>query len=689
MPVSVNFYIFTLITHGLFFPMNSTNIRERIFQLRKELDEHNYRYYVMADPVISDLMYDQMMKELIRLEHEHPGFYDPASPSQRVGSDISREFVQVRHKYPMLSLGNTYSREELDDFDRRIRKSISGHFEYVCELKYDGVAVSLTYEKGVLQRAVTRGDGEQGDDVTSNVKTIRSVPLRLRGDDYPDLFEIRGEILFPREGFMKLNRERAGRGENTFANPRNAAAGTLKIQNSSLVAKRPLDFIVYSVMGEDLPYDSHYENLLKAGGWGFKVSEETRKCSGLEEIYNFIDYWNKYRLELSFDIDGVVIKLNDYKFQRQLGYTSKTPRWAISYKFSAERAATKLVSVIFQVGRTGAVTPVANLEPVKLAGTTVKRASLHNEEQIRLLDIHLDDTVFVEKGGDVIPKIAGVDLVRRSPESEPVRYIKNCPACKSRLVRLEGEARHYCPAIDTCPPQILGRIEHFVSRRAMNINMAEATVKQLVNRGLVADVGDLYSLTEEDLVNMERFALRSSQKLIQSIENSKTLPWNRLLYGLGIRFVGETVAKKLSVAFPSVDLLMTASQEDLLAVDEVGDKIASSIIDFFSRESNQLIIYKLKKSGVNMEQSGPGDLYPNDNKLENKVFVITGSFVRHSREQLKNLIGLHGGKNVSAVSSKVDYIIMGDNAGPSKIEKAKKLNIQLISEDEFKNMIIQ
>ncbi len=666
--------------------MDSGTARERILILRKRLEEHNYRYYVLADPLVSDFEYDRLMEELIGLEREFPEHFDPASPSQRVGSDISREFTQVRHRYPMLSLGNTYSPEELAEFDRRTRKSVEGEFEYVCELKYDGVAISLTYEEGVLTRAVTRGDGEQGDDVTFNVRTIRSVPLRLKGESYPSLLEARGEILMPRRGFEKLNEEREQKGENLFANPRNAAAGTLKIQNSSVVAGRPLDCIVFGIMGEGLPFDLHYENLVRAGEWGFKVSEHTRKCNSLKEVYNFIDHWEKNRSKLPFDIDGVVIKLNDFKLHRLLGYTAKTPRWAISYKFPAERAATKLLSVDFQVGRTGAITPVANLEPVSLAGTTVRRASLHNEEQIRLHDIHTEDTVYVEKGGDIIPKIVGADTSKRVDGSRPVEYIRNCPACGTALARVPGEAKHYCPAQNTCPPQILGRIEHFVSRRAMNINMAGATAKLLVEQGLVADVGDLYSLKTEDLMQLERFALRSSQNLIKSIEQSKKAHWSRLLYALGIRFVGETVARKVAEAFPSAGRLMDAGMDELHAVDEVGEKIAASVTGYFSVESNRNIIDKLRRSGVTMEADGP-EVDNAGDKLTGKKFVISGTFLRHSREGLKAIIERNGGKNISAVSPNVDFIIAGDNMGPSKLQKAKELNIPVISEEQFEDML--
>ncbi len=666
--------------------MEDGSPRKKILDLRKKLDEHNYRYYVLADPSVSDFEYDRLMDELISLENEYPEYYDPASPSQRIGSDISREFTQVDHKYPMLSLGNTYSREELAEFDGRIRKYVAGRYDYVCELKYDGVAISLTYEEGILVRAVTRGDGEKGDDVTGNVRTIRSIPLRLNGTGYPSLFEARGEILMPRKGFERLNEERMQRGENLFANPRNAAAGTLKIQNSSIVARRPLDCIVFGIMGEGLPYDMHYENLLKAGDWGFKVSEHTRKCASLDEVFSFIDHWQEHRTDLPFDIDGVVIKLNDFALHRQLGYTAKTPRWAISYKYSAERAATKLLSVDFQVGRTGAVTPVAILEPVSLAGTTVKRASMHNEDQVKQLDIHSGDTVFVEKGGDIIPKITGVDTGSRIAGSRPVEYISHCPACGTKLTRLPGEAKHYCPAQNSCPPQVLGRIEHFVSRRAMDINMAGATVKLLVDKGLVRDVTDLYRLKTEDLESLERFGKRSSQKLVKSIEQSKKVPWSRLLYALGIRFVGETVARKLADAFPSAEKLMNAGREELLAVDEVGEKIASSITGYFSVGSNRDIIFRLKDAGLTMEQD-KSEQQTAGGKLEGKKFVISGTFTRHSREQLKELIGRLGGKSISAVSANVDYLIGGDNAGPSKLEKARELNIPVISEDEFEEMV--
>jgi DNA ligase (NAD+) len=665
--------------------MNRETARERIQKLRSELDEHNYRYYVMAAPVIDDRLYDRMMEELINLEREYPQYSDPSSPSQRVGSDINREFTQVRHRYPMLSLDNTYSREEVAEFDKRIRKTVSGPFEYVCELKYDGVAVSLVYIEGILRQAVTRGDGEQGDDVTDNVKTIRSVPLRLKGNDWPRDLEVRGEVLLPLEGFIRMNREKEDRGEALFANPRNAAAGTLKIQNSSIVARRPLDLIIYSVMSEDLPFRSHYGSIIEAGTWGFKISDQICRCADLEKVYEFIDHCERIRSDLPFDIDGVVIKLDDIDLHRQLGYTAKTPRWSIAYKFAAERAPTKILSVEFQVGRTGAITPVANLEPVLLAGTTVKRASLHNEDQMKMLDIHAEDIVFVEKGGDIIPKVVAADKSLRKPGSQPVKYIETCPACHTRLVRMKEEAKHYCPAIDTCEPQILGRIEHFVSRRAMNINMAGATVRALHRKGLVKDVGDLYGLTEEELIKLERFARKSSEKLVKSIQNSKKLPWHRLLYGLGIRFVGETVARKLASAFPSADHLMNAGMQELTAVDEVGEKIASSVLDYFSRPSSRVIIDKLKYAGLALEKSSD-DPASGSGKLKGKSFVVSGTFER-SREELKALIEQNGGKNISAVSSNVDFLIGGENPGPAKLKKAADLKIPVITEKEFIDML--
>ncbi len=667
--------------------MDSNKVFERITQLRKELEEHNYRYYVLAQPAISDYEYDKLMEELITLENEHPRFADPNSPSQRVGSDINHEFSQVSHKYPMLSLSNTYSRQELGEFDKRVRRMLGESCEYVCELKYDGTAVSLTYTGGVLVRAVTRGDGRQGDDVTANVKTIRSIPLRLRGGDYPGEFEIRGEILLPREGFLKLNREKAAKGEPPFANPRNAAAGTLKLQKSSLVAKRPLDCIFYAVYGDHLPYDTHYDNLLKAGEWGFKISDHINKCENIDKVYNYIDYWDGRRLDLPYEIDGIVVKVNSLLQQKTLGFTAKSPRWAISYKFRAERAATVLNSIDFQVGRTGAVTPVANLKPVSLAGTTVKRASLHNADYIELVDLHLGDTVLIEKGGEIIPKIVDVDRSKRPAGSKKVKFIENCPACGTPLKRDQDEARHYCPVEFSCPPQIKGKIKHFVSRRAMNINMAEATVDQLYSAGLARDAGDLYFLKKEDLMQLERFAEKSAGNLIRSIQESRRIPFPRVLYAIGIRYVGETVAARLARAFRSVDDLASAGYERLIAVEDVGDKIARSVTGFFKEEKNLRLIEKLKKAGLQLEMTGKDDNSKEGAPLDGLSFVISGVFEKYSRNQLKELIEQNGGKNVSGVSSATSYIVAGDNMGPAKLEKARKLNIPVISETELEKMI--
>ncbi len=666
--------------------MTKQEARERIEKLRSELNVHNYSYYVLARPTISDYDYDQMMSELIRLEAEFPEFADLNSPSQRVGSDISQEFEQVKHRFPMLSLGNTYSQEELTDFDRRVRKVLGDEFEYVCELKYDGVAISLSYENGMLTKAVTRGDGEQGDDVTRNVRTIKSIPLQLNGNDFPRELEIRGEIFMPVEGFLKMNHDRHENDEPLFANPRNATAGTLKLQNSSLVAKRPLDCMLYYLPGDDVPTDSHYQNLMKAGDWGFKVPREYMKmASGLKEVFEYINYWDKRRDDLPFNIDGVVIKVDSIPKQRQLGFTAKTPRWAIAYKFKAERASSILKHISFQVGRTGAITPVANLEPVHLAGTTVKRASLHNEDQIRLLDIRTGDTVFVEKGGDIIPKIVGVDYAKRLKDSKPFEFIKTCPECGTALERKPDEAAHYCPNIYGCPPQIKGRIEHFVSRKAMDINIAEATIDQLFRHHLLTDISDLYRLEFNQLVSLERFAEKSAGNLLKSIEESKTRPLQKLVYALGIRYVGETVARKLAGHFKSVDHLMNAGYEELVDVEEIGSRIAESIREYFGHPLNQKIIQNLRSSGVKMELEDE-DL-PASSVLEGKSFVISGTFQNLSRDSLRDLIGKNGGKNMSSVSSGTDYIIAGEDMGPAKREKAQKLNIPLITLEDFLEMI--
>ncbi len=666
--------------------MNKQEARQRIEQLKKQLHEHNYRYYVLAQPTISDFEYDTLMDELIQLEQAHPDLKDPNSPTQRVGSDINKEFDQVQHRYPMYSLGNTYSPEEVREFERRIKKSLQTPIEYVCELKYDGVAIALTYINGALQRAVTRGDGMQGDEVTENVKTIRSIPLTLRGEDYPRDFVIRGEILFSHESFERLNREKQQRGEAPFANPRNAAAGTLKLQKSAMVAQRPLDCFLYSVVGENLPFGSHFENLKKAEEWGFKISAQLEKCHDIEQIFNYIEYWDHQRANLSYDIDGVVIKVNDYQQQQALGYTAKSPRWAIAYKFKAEQVETRLKSIQYQVGRTGAVTPVANLEPVYLAGTTVKRASLHNEDQIRLLDVRINDTVYIEKGGEIIPKIVGVNKDKRPTDSRAIEFIRFCPECGTELIKPEGEARHYCPNENGCPPQIKGKLEHFVSRGAMDIEAAEATVDALYQHNLVEDVGDLYSLTKQDLLHLEGFADKSARNLIDSIEASKQVPFPRVLYALGIRFVGASVARKIARHFRSIDQLARASHQDLVAINEIGNRIAQSILDFFQKKKNLEIIEKLKKSGVNLQMEPSREETASQN-LTNMSIVISGTFAQHSRKQLQELIQQHGGKNTSSVSSNTDYLLAGENAGSKKLNQARQHNIPIISETEFLKMI--
>lgn len=663
-----------------------TNIEQKIKHLRKVLNEHNHKYYVLNQPSISDFEYDQLMKELIDLESKHPEYADPGSPSQRVGDDRNQEFEQVEHKYPMLSLGNTYSKEEIVEFENRSGKLISGDYEYVCELKYDGASISLSYEKGRLTRAVTRGDGIAGDNVISNVKTIKSIPLELTGNDYPEYFEIRGEIFIPHDGFSMMNREREEIGELPFANPRNAASGTLKIQNSTIVAKRPLDCILYYLMGENLPFKSHYENMQKAKDWGFKISGHMKKCLSLDDVFAYIDFWDDERKNLPYDIDGIVIKINSYEYQVKLGFTAKSPRWAIAYKYKAEQANTRLLSIDYQVGRTGAITPVANLEPVQLAGTVVKRASLHNADQIALLDIRINDDVIIEKGGEIIPKVIGVNKQNRMAGSEPVKYIGCCPDCGTELMRREGEAKHYCPNENECPPQIKGKIEHFVSRRAMDIGLAEATIEQLYNNGLVMNISDLFSLTREQLIELERFADKSAENLVRSIESSKNVPFDRVLYALGIRFVGETVARKLAYYFNSIDKLSDASYDDLIMVDEIGDKIAQSIIGYFRDEKNILLIKKLKDAGITLEMKNEKEEKLSD-ILEGKSIVITGIFEKNSRDELKELIEKNGGKNAGSVSAKTDYLLAGDKTGPAKVEKAKKFNIKIISEDEFLELI--
>ena len=639
-------------------------VKDKIKALREALEQHNYNYYVLSAPTISDREFDEMMKELQVLEEAHPEYADPHSPTQRVGSDLSKEFEQVVHKYPMLSLGNTYSEDEVKDFYERIARDLNEPFEIVAELKYDGTSISLTYEDGRLVRAVTRGDGTRGDDVTANVKTIRSVPLKLMGDRYPTTFEIRGEILLPWAEFDRLNKEREEQEEPLFANPRNAASGTLKQQNPAVVAARKLDAYFYYLLGEELPAETHFDNLEAARSWGFKIPNVIRVCNSLEDIYDYIAYWDVERKNLPVATDGIVLKVNSLLQQRNLGFTAKSPRWAIAYKFQAERAVTRLNSVSFQVGRTGAVTPVANLEPVLLAGTTVKRASLHNADIIEGLDLHLGDKVFVEKGGEIIPKIVGVDVEARGLlVGDKVRFIRSCPECGTPLMRPEGEAAHYCPNEAGCPPQIKGKIEHFVTRRAMNINMGPETVEDLYEAGYIKDTADLYTLEIADLLRLERWADKSARNLMASLEESKQVPFERVLYGLGIRFVGETVAKRLVSAFHSMEQLEQASFEDLTAVDEIGERIARSIIAYFADERNRTLVNRLKEYGLQMSVAEE-KLANRSEKLKGLSIVISGTFARHSRDEYKAMIEQHGGKNSGSVSGKTDYILAGDNMGP-------------------------
>jgi len=662
-------------------------IESRIQSLRSALEQHNYDYYVLSNPTVSDREFDEMMKELEQLEEQHPEYADPLSPTQRVGSDLSKEFESVAHKYPMLSLSNTYSQEEIQDFYDRVARSLNEPFEIVAELKYDGTSISLTYEKGILVRAVTRGDGTRGDDVTANIKTIRSIPLRLRGEGYPEEFEIRGEILLPWAEFDRLNKEREEQEEPLFANPRNAASGTLKQQNAAVVASRRLDGYFYYLLGEGLPADGHYENLEMARSWGFKIPDVIRKCSSLEEVFDYIAYWDVERKNLPVATDGIVLKVNSLRQQRNLGFTAKSPRWAIAYKFQAEKALTRLNSVSFQVGRTGAVTPVANLEPVLLSGTTVKRASLHNEDIIKELDLHIGDMVYVEKGGEIIPKIVGVDVDTRSIlMGDPVQFIKYCPECKALLVRPEGETAHYCLNESGCPPQIKGRIEHFVTRRAMDIGMGPETVEDLYEAGLIENAADLYTLTIPDLLTLERWAEKSAQNLMDSLERSKEVPFERVLFALGIRFVGETVARRLANAFHSMERLQQATLEELTDVNEIGGRIAQSLLNYFADEKNQQIVARLKAHGLQMAMAEE-KLQNRSDKLKGLSIVISGTFSRYSRDEYKEMIEQNGGKNSGSVSKKTDYILAGENMGPAKLEKAAKLGVKIINEEEFLNML--
>jgi len=667
--------------------MKPEQAKTRIQELRKVLQKHNHDYYVESLPSISDYEYDLLINELQTLESGFPEFDDENSPSRRVGSDLNREFESHPHRYPMLSLGNTYNKEELAEFDQRVRKVLEEEVNYFCELKYDGVAVALTYRNGELFRALTRGDGTRGDDVTHNIRTIRSIPLNLAGSTYPPEFEIRGEVILPTEGFKEMNLKREEMNEAPFANPRNAASGTLKMQNSSLVAQRPLDCLFYYIPGEQLLFQTHSESLEMARSWGFQVPEYNKLAASIEEVFNFIERSESERDLLPFEIDGIVIKVDSIPMQQELGFTSKEPRWAISYKFRAEQALSRLLSIDFQVGRTGAVTPVANLEPVQLAGTTVKRASLHNADQISLLDIRTGDHVYVEKGGEIIPKIVGVDHGRREAGSVPFRFIVACPECGTPLVRQEDEAAHYCPNETGCPPQIKGRIEHFISRKAMEINAAEATIDLLYRKGLVKDVSDLYTLEMASVRNLERFGEKSAMNLIESIHLSRQVPFPRVLYALGIRYVGETVARKLAEAKLSMENLMKAGQEELEEVDEIGERIAQSLLSYFHDERNQQLIERLKAAGLQFKMKARSET--TSDLLAGNTFVISGVFEQHSREELKSIIEQHGGKNSASISAKTSYILAGENMGPSKYEKAQILGVPIITEEDFMEMLSQ
>lgn len=687
--------------------------QKRIEELTSEINEHNYKYYVQASPAISDYDFDMLLEELIRLEKQFPVLASPESPSQRVGGTVTKEFNSVKHKYPMLSLSNTYSEQDLRDFDERVRKGLDNEFQYICELKFDGVAIGLTYVDGKLKQAVTRGDGVQGDEVTANVKTIRSIPLVLHGDDYPKEFEIRGEILMPRSSFDKINKEiceqmsEDGYSEDEIAdrllkNPRNAAAGTIKMQDSSVVAKRNLDCFLYALYGENLPYETHQESLEAAHSWGFKISEHTKRCKNIDEVLDYLAVWEKKRTKLPFDTDGVVIKVDSIRQQKDLGFTAKSPRWAIAYKFKAESASTTLLDIIYQVGRTGAITPVADLKAVALAGSTVRRATLHNADQIEKLDLRIGDQVFVEKGGEVIPKITAVDLSKRDLFSHPVKYITKCPECGTELERKEGEAQHYCPNVNGCPPQIKGRIEHFISRKAMNIDsLGEGKIEMLFDNKLIHRPSDLYSLTYDKLIGLEKIISgeegekakkislqeKSVKKILSGIEESKAVPFERVLYAIGIRYVGETVAKKLAIAFKSMDAIEKASSEQLLQVEEIGEKIAESVLEYFKVAANRKEVEALRNAGLQFELSADSMPKMISNVLEGKSFVVTGTLTNFDRDQVKVVIEQHGGKNQSGVSAKTTFVVAGEKPGDSKIEKAKKLNIPIIDEDEFMKLI--
>ncbi|MBP6425139.1 MAG: NAD-dependent DNA ligase LigA [Flavobacterium sp.] len=663
------------------------DIQNTIQNLREELNQHNHNYYVLDEPTISDYEFDLKLAQLQELETQHPEFYDESSPTQRVGGAITKNFETVAHEHRMYSLDNSYSKEDLIEWEKRIQKVLGDvPLEYTCELKYDGASISITYVNGKLDRAVTRGDGFQGDDVTNNIKTIKSVPLQLTGK-YPPKFDVRGEIILPFAGFEKMNQELIEIGETPYSNPRNTASGSLKLQDSKEVAKRPLDCLLYFLIGNQLPFNSQFESLESARAWGFKAPKEAKLASNLEEVFEFIAYWDTHRHNLPYETDGVVIKVNSFQHQEELGYTAKSPRWAIAYKFKSEQVATRLNSISYQVGRTGAITPVANLEPVQLAGTIVKRASLHNADQIEKLDIRVGDTVFVEKGGEIIPKIIAVDLAQRPLFTEPTQYITHCPECQAELVRIEGEANHYCPNFYGCPPQIIGRIQHFISRKAMDIEgLGGETVALLFNNGLVHNYADLYELKVEQILPLERMAQKSAENLVNGVALSKTIPFERVLFALGIRYVGETVAKKLAKHYKNIDALRQASLMDLILVDEIGERIAQSVIDFFDNQENQIIIERLKDYGIQLEIVEK--INPNaTDKLQGKTFVVSGVFSLYSRDELKQAIEDNGGKVGSSISAKTDYVVAGDNMGPAKLDKANKLNIPIISEEDFQELV--
>ncbi len=665
--------------------MNRQEAKEKIDALTASLKEHNYRYYVLDEPVISDLEFDRLLKELEFLEKQFPELKHPDSPTQTVGGGVENEFNTVKHKRPMFSLGNTYNEQELREFDERVRKVTGEQVEYVCELKIDGLAISLFFENGEMVQAITRGDGVQGDDVTDNVRTIRSLNLRLRGN-YPPSFEIRGEIYMPRKGFEKLNREREAMGETPYANPRNVASGSLKLKNSAEVAKRPLDITLYHFLADNNPFKTHFESLNNARLWGLKVAETTEVCKGVDEVLNFLKKWDEQRHSLGFDTDGVVIKVNNLALQDELGFTAKVPRWAIAYKFQTESAVTELLGITYQVGRTGAITPVAELKPVFLLGTTVKRASLHNANEIERLDVRVGDMVFIEKGGEIIPKITGVDFSQRKPHLAPTQYITHCPECGTELIRKEGEAQHYCTNDNECAPQVIGKIEHFVARKALNIDSIGSEMARLLyEKGLIKSVADLYKLQFDDLLKLERMGEKSAKNILAGIESSKNIPFERVLFGMGIRYVGETVAKKLARAFGSMDKLMEASRDDLLQVDEIGEVIADSLIDYFGSQEHRKLIQELKDSGLQLQSSTASE--KQSNKLQGLTFVISGVFSKMSRDEAKDLIEANGGKCSGSVSSKTHYLLAGEGMGPAKLQKAEELGVKIIGEDDLLEML--